>query len=114
MEPRAVQPIQYFIIGSIFLLAPFFKINGFFAGYFFAYIAINIIHFDLHTHARVLPDWVWATGYFKKIEETHIHHHNGTDEHHSNYSVTNPYLDIVFDWLRVTQLNNFIAKKLKI
>lgn len=111
--PRAVQPIQYFFIGSVPLLAPFYLVNGFWAGYFFAYIMVNIIHFDLHSTSRVLPPRIWSTAYFRKIESNHEDHHNGTG-HHSRYSVTNPYMDVVFDFLMVTRLNNFIAKKLKI
>lgn len=113
-EPRSVQPIQYFIIGSIFLLAPFYWFSGFWAGYFFAYIMINIIHDDLHSELKTLPIWLWNTNYFKLIESHHLKHHTSHKKHHSSNSVTNPYLDFIFDKLRVTQLNNFIAKKLKI
>ena len=35
-EPLAVQPVGYFVIGSVFLLIPFYWIGGFVVGYLVA------------------------------------------------------------------------------
>jgi len=113
-EPLSVQPFSYFLIGSVFLLAPFYNFDGFFTGYFFAYIFINVIHYDLHSKDRFLSDQLWNTKYFKLIEKNHLDHHQGIKQKYTTHSVTNPYLDIIFCKLKVTKLNNWIAKNLKI
>jgi len=113
-EPRSVQPIQYFLIGSILILGPFWWFNGFISGYFITYLLINVIHYDLHTTKRILPYFIWDTPYFKLMERHHLKHHTIHDEEHSTNSVTNPYLDMLFDKIKLTKLNNFIAKNLKI
>ncbi len=113
-EPRSVQPVQYFIIGSVFLLAPFWWFNGFWSAYFLAYAMINIIHSDLHTSKRILPNFIWETSYFKLIQTHHKNHHESNSHEHTSHSVTNPYLDYLFAKIRLTQMNNYVAKKLKI
>lgn len=115
-KPLAVQPVSYFIIGSVFLLAPFFWAHGFYAGYFFTYIFINVIHHDLHSviEKRILSKWIWGTGYFKLITSHHEAHHTGKKLKYTTYSVTNPYMDMVLTRIRVNKFNNWIAKKLKI
>jgi hypothetical protein len=114
-EPVAVQPIQYFLIGSIFLLLPFYQVGGFAMGYFTAYFFINVIHYDLHIPGyKILPGWVWQTWYFKWITRHHEAHHTGTKLAYTTYSVTNPFLDILYCKIGFTALNNFIAKHLKI
>jgi hypothetical protein len=113
-EPMSVQPVQYFIIGSIPLIAPFWWLPGFWSAYFFAYAMINIIHYDLHSEKRMLARFIWDTGYFRMIEIHHRKHHEGHHGHHSTNSVTNPYMDYLFDRIRLTKMNNYIAKKLKI
>ncbi len=114
-EPASVQPVQYFIFGSAFLLAPFYYFDGFWSAYFFAYAGINVIHYDLHSVNKILPAKIWNTGYFKRIESHHKKHHTGGHRHdHSTHSVTNPYLDYLFDKINLTKMNNYIARKLKI
>lgn len=108
--PASVQPVQYFLIGSIFLLFPFWSVKGFYVGYFFMYLMINVIHYDLHIKNKLLPNWLWNTFYFRLIKSHHEKHHKGEHAH----SVTNPYLDYLFDYIKLTNLNNYIAKKLKI
>ncbi len=113
-EVRSVQPVQYFIFGSILLVGPFWWLDGFWSAYFFMYGLINIIHSDLHTKTRILPDFIWNTGYFRLIQSHHAEHHRGHHGKHTTHSVTNPYLDYIFDKIWITKLNNYIAKKLKI
>lgn len=113
-EPLSVQPITYFLIGSIGLLLPFFWIKGFYLGYFLTYCFINVIHYDLHSTKKMLPKFIWNTKYFKWIESHHIAHHTGKKLGYTTHSVTNPFLDILFSKIKVTQLNNWIARNLKI
>lgn len=113
-EPLSVQPIQYFIIGSTVLLLPFYNIDGFILGYLIAYLYINIIHYDLHSDKKILSDWLWNTWYFKFIKYHHNAHHNGIKFNYTTHSVTNSYLDILFSKIKVTTMNNWIAKRLKI
>lgn len=113
-EPASVQPVQYFIIGSLFLIGPFWWFDGFWLAYFVMYLMINIIHYDLHTVNKILPEFIWRTLYFKLIETHHDSHHKGHSSNHTTYSVTNPYLDFIFNKIKITKLNNYIAKHLKI
>ena len=113
-ELLAVQPVGYFVIGSIPLLLPFFWIGGFVVGYMLAYAVINIIHQDLHSDRTMLPKWLWNTNYFKLITEHHIAHHRGIKLAYTTHSVTNPYIDMLFCKIKLTNLNNWIAKNLKI
>lgn len=113
-ESRSVQPVQYFIVGSVLLLAPFWWLNGFWCAYFLMYGLINIIHYDLHTEKRILPKIIWQTPYFQLIENHHKKHHEGHHDKNTTHSVTNPYLDYLFDKIRLTKMNNYIARKLKI
>lgn len=113
-EPLAVQPVTYFIIGSIALLLPFYWIDGFVTGYLIAYVMINVIHQDLHTTNTILPTWLWKTSYFKRIVSHHEAHHKGVKLGYTTHSVTNPYMDIVFSKIRLTNMNDWIAKHLKI
>lgn len=113
-EPLSVQPIQYFLIGSIGLLAPFILFDGFIFGYFVAYLFINIIHNDLHVEMRILPNFIWNASFFKLIIEHHEAHHRGKKLAYTTHSVTNPYIDMLFTRMRLNKLNNFIAKHLKI
>lgn len=112
-EDLPVQPLSYFIIGSILLLAPLYWIDGFVSGYLFIYIFINVIHFDLHSDKRILSNRMWNTRYFKLITYNHIAHHNSTKLKYTTHSVTNPYLDIIFYKIRLTQMNDWIEKKLR-
>lgn len=113
-EVRSVQPVQYFIAGSFLLLSPFWLMPGFYSAYFFMYGLINIIHYDLHTEKRILPKFIWSTRYFRLIESHHSEHHKGHYTKHTTHSVTNPYLDYLFDKISITKMNNYIARKLKI
>lgn len=113
-KPLAVQPVSYFLIGSVALLAPFFWFDGFYLGYFLMYFFINTIHFDLHSDVRVLPGWLWSTRYFRWIESHHEAHHTGKKLGYTTHSVTNPLIDIIFSRIRLTHMNNWIAKNLKI
>lgn len=113
-EPASVQPIQYFILGSILLIGPFYWFDGFWLAYFITYLMINIIHYDLHTTNKILPAFIWNTAYFRLIESHHSKHHKGHSEDYTTHSVTNPYLDFVYGWIKLTKLNNYIAKHLKI
>ena len=113
-KPLSVQPIQYFIIGSIPLLFPFYEVQGFIFGYLIAYSFINIIHNDLHSEYKMMPRWIWKNFYFNFIKESHDAHHSGLKLSHTTHSVTNPYLDIIFCKIGITKINDWIAKRLKI
>lgn len=113
-EPASVQPVQYFIIGSLPLILPFIYFDGFWLGYFIMYAIINIVHWDLHVDKRILPTFIWNTDYFKFIESHHKKHHDGHTDNHTTHSVTNPYMDYFFDKIQLTKFNNYIAKHLKI
>ena len=113
-EPLSVQPVSYFLIGSVGLLAPFYWFNGFYFGYFLTYIFINLIHYDLHSDKRILPNFIWNTGYFRWITSHHEAHHKHIKLSYTTYSVTNPAIDVVFSKIKLNKLNNWIAKKLKI
>lgn len=113
-KPLAVQPISYFIIGSIGLLLPFISVPGFYFGYFITYIAINIIHYDLHSRKKRIPPFIWKSFYFEWIASHHKSHHIGHKYWYTTYSITNPFLDVLFSALRLDKLNNWIAQKLKI
>lgn len=113
-EPLSVQPIQYFLFGSIVLLLPFFTIGGFVFGYLIAYALINVIHNDLHSTNKMLPSFVWNSGYFKRIVTHHEAHHKGKQLGYTTHSVTNPYLDMVLSKIKLDKVNNYIARHLKI
>lgn len=113
-KPLAVQPITYFVIGSIALLFPFISVGGFYIGYFLTYIMINVIHYDLHSRKKILPLIVWKIFFFKWIASHHKAHHTGKKFWYTTYSVTNPALDVLFSVLYLHKLNNWIARKLKI
>ncbi len=113
-KPLSVQPITYFIIGSILLLVPFYWFRGFYVGYFFTYIFINVIHSDLHSTKKMLPNFIWNTRYFKWIKSHHIAHHTGKKMKYTTFSVTNPFVDIFFSNVKLSVFNNWVARNLKI
>lgn len=113
-EPLSVQPISYFFLGSVLLLLPFYWFAGFIFGYFFVYTFINTVHYDLHSEDKLLPDYIWDTKYFKWLKFRHEAHHVGTRLKYTTHSVTNPFLDILFSKVRLTRMNNWIARRLKI
>lgn len=113
-EPLSVQPIQYFLIGSVFLLAPFCCLDGAILGYLTAYLFINVIHHDLHIKDRLLPNFLWRTLYFRWIIIHHERHHRNVDHSYTTYSVTNPFIDVIFSKIKFHKMNNWIAKNLKI
>lgn len=113
---HAIQPITHFVVASIVLLLPVFIVMyfgyvslgcSFIAGYCLSHIILNILHYDIHAPIakKIVPSILRKTGYYKLVEKLHIAHHRHDDSFgYRIYGVTNPWLDMLYQKIRLDKL----------
>jgi hypothetical protein len=110
--PHALQPLLAVIIAFPAMLAPALWCirsgadtvqsfgYGVVAGFFFAYGTLCLLHYDVHAERKVVPAWIRATIYYKKVESRHEAHHIQA----RYYCVSNPWVDDFMTWVGADQV----------
>jgi len=129
-QHHALQPIiilfpVIFLILLPFIIVALFISNlwlksfslGVMFGFFVAHIYLNLLHYDIHARKKIFPKFFRNTSYYQMIYKSHIDHHI---EHKTGikktkyriYSISNPWLDIIFDVIGLAKTMDIVYLKI--